>query len=69
MAESSSGGGIGGLSFIVGGLVAVVAIGAFVYFGGYLGNPGSKTTTEQTTTTAPAANGAATTTTTTKTSP
>ena len=34
MAENSSGGGTNGLSFIVGGLVVVVAVGAFAYFGG-----------------------------------
>ena len=66
MAENSSDGGTSGLSFIVGGLVVAVALGAFVYFGGYLGGHRSRTTTEQTTTSAPAAAGSTTTTTTTE---
>jgi hypothetical protein len=67
MAEETSSGGNGGLYFIVGGLVVAVAIGAFAYQGGYLGDF-SKTTVQQTTT-APAPDGTSTTTTTTKTTP
>jgi hypothetical protein len=67
MAEDSRGGGIGPLSFIVGGLVVAVAIGAFAYSGGYIGGHASQTTTERTTTTAPAAAPASTSTTTTTT--
>jgi hypothetical protein len=67
MAETSSGGGTGGLSFIVGGLVVAVGLGAFVYFGGYLGGHHSKTTTEQTTSAPEHAGGTTTTTTTEKT--
>jgi hypothetical protein len=57
-----------GLYFIVGGLVAVLAVGAFAYQQGYLGSFGAKTTIEQTTT-APSADGATTTTTTKSTTP
>ena len=48
MAENTNGG-PSALYFIVGALVVVVGIGAFVYSGGYFGGH-SKTTTEQTTT-------------------
>ena len=66
MAEEASSGGNSGLYFIVGGLVVAVAIGAFAYQGGYIGD--GKTTIQQTTTT-PAPDGTSTTTTTTKTTP
>jgi hypothetical protein len=59
-------GGNGGLYFVVGGLVVVVGIGAFLYSGGNFGSFGSKTTTQQTTTSAPAPAGNVTTTTTTE---
>jgi hypothetical protein len=48
MAENSSGGGNGGLYFIVGGLVVAVGLGAFAYHDGYFGGRDSKTTTERT---------------------
>lgn len=65
MAENTSGSGNGGLYFIVGALVVVVGIGAFIYSGGYFGGHG-KTTTEQTTTSLPLIGGSTTTTTTEK---
>jgi hypothetical protein len=69
MAETTTtSGGVSTLSFIVGGLVVAVAIGAFAYYNGYLGSFGGQTTTEQTTT-APSPDGATTTTTTIKTTP
>ena len=46
MAENSSGSSNSGLSFVVGGLVVVVAIGAFLFYGGYVGGHSSKTTTD-----------------------
>ena len=64
--SDSSRSGNGGLYFIVGGLVVVVGIGAFLYSGGNLGFLGSKTTTQQTTTSAPGLAGNVTTTTTTE---
>lgn len=67
MAEGSNGGNNGALYFIVGGLVVLAGIGAFVYGGGYLGNHVSNTTTERTTVTAPAPAAPAGTTTTTTT--
>lgn len=63
MAENSSGSSNSGLSFVVGGLVVVVAIGVFLFYGGYIGGHSSKTTTEQTTSSAPASVGTTTTTT------
>ena len=63
MAETSSGGVSGFLYFIVGALVVIVGLGAYAYFGGYVGGHTRTTTTEQTTT-APAAPGSSTTTTT-----
>lgn len=68
MAENSNVGVSGSLYFIVGGLVVAVALGAFAYFGGYLGGYSSSTTTEQTTS-SPAPAGTTTTTTTEKTTP
>jgi hypothetical protein len=65
MAEESRGGN-GGLYFVVGGLVVVVGLGAFLYSGGNFGSFGSKTTTQQTTSSAPASAGNVTTTTTTE---
>jgi hypothetical protein len=65
MSESSRSGN-GGLYFVVGGLVVVVGLGAFLYSGGNFGSLGSRTTTQQTTTSAPAPAGNATTTTTTE---
>ena len=65
MAEESRGGN-GGLYFVVGGLVVVVALGAFLYSGGNFGSLGSKTTTKQTTISAPAPAGNVTTTITTE---
>ena len=68
MAENSNSGGIGGLYFIVGGLVVVAGIGFFVYNGGHLGGGhGTSTTTEKTSVAAPAPAGSTTTTTTEKT--
>ena len=64
MAEESRGGN-GGLYFVVGGLVVVVGLGAFLYSGGNFGSFGSKTTTQQTTS-APSLAGNVTTTTTTE---
>jgi len=64
MAEGSRGGN-GGLYFIVGGLVVVVGLGAFLYSGGNFASLGSKTTTHRTTSSAPAPAGNVTTTTTT----
>jgi hypothetical protein len=64
MAEATTGSGNNSLSFIVGGLVVAVAIGAFMYYNGYIGGH-VKTTTEQSTT-SPSPDGASTTTTTTK---
>ncbi len=66
MSEGSNGGSNSALYFIVGALVVVVGLGAFVYSGGYLGPHGSRTTTEKTTTSVPAAGGSTTTTTTTE---
>lgn len=43
MADGNSGGNNGGLYFIVGALVVVVAIGAFMMFGGSM--PGSQSKT------------------------
>jgi hypothetical protein len=60
---NESGGGNGALYFMVGGLVVVVGIGAFIYTGGHLGSHAGGTTTEQTTTTSPAPAGSTTTTT------
>ena len=65
MSENSRGGN-GGLYLIVGGLVVVVGLGAFLYSGGNLGSFGGKTTTHQTTISAPAPAGSQTTTTTTE---
>jgi hypothetical protein len=65
MSENSRGSG-GGLYFVVGGLVVVVGLGAFLYTGGNFGSLGSKTTTQQTTSSAPAPAGNVTTTTTTE---
>jgi len=62
----NSRGGNGGLYFVVGGLVVVVGLGAFLYSGGNFGSLGSKTTTQQTTTSAPAPAGNVTTATTTE---
>jgi hypothetical protein len=64
MAEESRGGN-GGLYFVVGGLVVVVGLGAFLYSGGNFGSFGNKTTTQQTTS-APSLAGNVTTTTTTE---
>jgi hypothetical protein len=50
--SDNSRGGNGGLYFIVGGLVVVVGIGAFLISGANFGSLGSKMTTQQTTTTA-----------------
>ena len=68
MADQSSDGGNGGLYFVVGGLVAVVGIGAWLFFGAPMGHSGGgSSTVERTTTTAPGpAQGSTTTTTTTK---
>ena len=40
MAETTNGGTGGGLYFIVGGLVVVVGVLAFLFFGGHIGNRG-----------------------------
>jgi hypothetical protein len=76
MTNNTSGESNGGLYFIVGGLVVAVAIGAFAYFGGYLGghgdhggnfaDHGDKTTIERTTTSEPFHDGTTTMTTTTE---
>jgi hypothetical protein len=65
MSENSRGGN-GGLYFVVGGLVVVVGLGAFLYSGGNFGSLGNKTTAQQTTTSAPTPAGNVTTTTTTE---
>lgn len=49
MAEISNSNPTGGLYFVVGGLVVAMVIGAFAYYGGYVGHY-SRTTVEQTTT-------------------
>ncbi len=65
MAIEATGNGNGGLYFIVGGLVVAVAIGFFIYQGGYIGGFSSKTTTLQTITApVPSGDGSTTTTTT-----
>jgi hypothetical protein len=66
MSDNSSGG-IGPLSFIVGGLVVAVGIGVFLYSGGYLGGHATSTSTERTTVSAPTVQTPAATTTTTTT--
>ena len=55
MSGNTSGGGIGPLAFIVGGLVVAVGIGVFLYSGGYIGGHATSTSTERTTVTTPAA--------------
>ena len=66
----NSSGGNGFLYFIVGGLVVVVGLGAFLYSGGYIGGHGTRTTTEHSIAAAPGhALGLTTTTTTEKTKP
>lgn len=65
MSENSDGG-IGPLSFIVGGLVVATGVAVFLYSGGYIGGYASSTTTERTTVLAPGATAPATATTTEK---